>query len=201
MCGHNFVKAESVMPHAAAAQVTGKPASADDIKRIMAFWNGIKCLKTEIIQTTNNADKVTGTLWMRKGSAKKAKLRLDYQEDYKQRLVIRDGEVVLVDLNDNATSAYPVGMTPAELILQPDLHIGKDVQLIESLVDGDNIQLVLAQDKDNTAATLTLFFNVSYGVRLLRWRVLDIQGNTTDVELSSNATYINDPKLIPNSLF
>jgi outer membrane lipoprotein-sorting protein len=182
-------------------QTVETKATDAEILKIINHWNGLHTICADILQTNNNGEQVHGRLRLKKGNGSKGKLRLDYQDSYKQRLVVKDGEVRILEMTDNSVSVYPVSVTPADLILKTNLKVGKDIFLIGSSKHQDEIQLILSRDKDETSATLTLFFSTKNGINLLRWKVLDPQGGITDVELISETVRLNDTSLVPDSIF
>ncbi|MDP3372374.1 MAG: outer membrane lipoprotein carrier protein LolA [Candidatus Paracaedibacteraceae bacterium] len=178
-----------------------KNASPEAIKIVTTYWNKLQILVASIIQTNPDGKRITGKLYLKKGKGNNAKLRLDYQPDYKQQMLIKKSEVLLVDLTDGAVSAYPVSMTPASLILKPKLDFEKDVKLIDSQQVGKDVQIVLAHKDDENGGLLILNFTIANGGCLLRWKVLDPQGNMTEVELIGDTMRENDSKLVPDVLF
>jgi outer membrane lipoprotein-sorting protein len=173
----------------------------DAIKTITHYWNSLRIIVADIVQTNPDGTQINGKLYLKKDKEEKARLRVDYQADYKQLLLIKKSEVLLVDLTDGAVAAYPVSMTPAGLILKPQLNFETDVKLVDSRQIDDDIQIVLAHKDDENGGTLTLNFTLENGCRLLRWKVLDPQGNITEVELKPESIRLNDEKLVPDSLF
>ncbi len=172
-----------------------------DKKKIATYWNSIQAIVADIVQTNPDGTRVNGKLYLKKGEGDSAKLRVDYQSDYKQQLLIKKSEVLLVDLTDGALAAYPVSMTPAGLILKPHLDFEKDVKLVDSRQVGNDVQLVLAHNDDENGGTLTLNFIIDNNCRLLRWKVLDPQGNITTVELVHDTISTNKNAHIPDTLF
>lgn len=182
-------------------EITYQKATPETLEKIARYWNSIRIIVADIKQTNPDGTHVNGKLYLKKGKGNSAKLRVDYQADYKQQLLIKRSEVLLVDLTDGAVAAYPVSMTPAGLILKPHLNFEKDVKLVDSRQADDDIQLVLAHNDDENGGTLTLNFIIGTDCRLLRWKVLDPQGNITEVELNPETIRLNDEKLVPDSLF
>ncbi len=175
--------------------------SKDVIHKISDYWNSIRVIVADIIQTNPDGQRITGKIYLKKGTGNKAKLRLDYQKDYNQQLLIKRSEVLLVDLSDGSVSAYPTSMTPAALILKPHLDFEKDVKIIDSRQIQNDVQIVLANHGDENGCTLTLNFVIDNGCKLLRWKVLDAQGNITEVELKTDSLRLNEDKLVPDSFF
>lgn len=182
-------------------EITYQKVTPDALLTITQYWNSIRIIAADIKQTNPDGTRINGKLYLKKGKGNNAKLRVDYQADYKQQLLIKKSEVLLVDLTDGAVAAYPVSMTPAGLILKPQLNFEKDVKLVDSRQVGDDVQLVLAHNDDENGGTLTLNFTLENNCRLLRWKVLDPQGNITEVELNPETIRLNDEKLVPDSLF
>lgn len=183
------------------AEVNHQKATPEAIKAVTCYWNKLQILVALITQTNPDGKQIHGKLYLKKGEGNKAKLRLDYQADYKQKMLIKKSEVLLVDLTDGAVSSYPVSMTPAGLILKPKLDFKKDVKLIDSRQVEEDVQIVLAHHDDANGGILTLNFSLTNGVHLLRWKVLDPQGNMTEVELVPDTVKENDSKLVPDILF
>lgn len=182
-------------------EITYQKVTPETLEKITRYWNSIRIIVADIKQTNPDGMHVNGKLYLKKGKGNSAKLRVDYQADYKQQLLIKRSEVLLVDLTDGAVAAYPVSMTPAGLILKPHLNFEKDVKLVDSRQASDDVQLVLAHNDDENGGTLTLNFIIDTDCRLLRWKVLDPQGNITEVELNPETIRLNDEKLVPDSLF
>ncbi len=175
--------------------------TSDDLLKIKEFWNGLSVIKASIIQTNPDGVRLTGTLWLKKEKSGDERLRLDYQDDYKQQLIIKDNQLFIIDLEEKSTAPYPLGLTPAQLLLKRPLNFDSDVKIIDSAQQGDDAQIVLVHPSDENAGRLVLFFNLKGGVRLLRWKVIDAQGNITEVELDQKTLQLNDPNLVPESLF
>ncbi len=175
--------------------------TSDDLLKIKEFWNGLFVIKASIIQMNPDGTRLTGTLWLKKAKSGDERLRLDYQDDYKQRLIIKDNELFIVDLEEKTTAPYPLSMTPAQLLLKRPLNFDHDVKIIDSARQGDDAHIILVHPSDENAGRLVLFFNLKGGVRLLRWKVIDAQGNITEVELDQKTLQLNDFNLVPESLF
>ncbi len=173
----------------------------DDLVKIKEFWNGLVIIKASIIQTNPDGMRLTGMLWLKKAKSGDERLRLDYQDDYKQRLIIKNNELFIMDLEEKSTAPYPLSLTPAQLLLKRPLNFDHDVKIIDSAQQGDDAQIVLVHPSDENAGRLVLFFNLKGGVRLLRWKVIDAHGNITEVELNQKTIQLNDPTLVPDSLF
>ena len=182
-------------------EITYKKVTPEALTKITLYWNSIHIIVADIKQTNPDGKHINGKLYLKKGKGNQAKLRLDYQADYKQQLLIKKSEVLLIDLTDDAVGAYPVSMTPASLILKPQLDFEKDVKLIDSRQIDNDVQVILAHNDDENGGTLTLNFTLENNCRLLRWKILDPQGNITEVELNPETIRLNDEKLVPDSLF
>lgn len=186
---------------AKASETTYQKVTNEAKVKITQYWNSIQIIVADIVQTNPDGTQINGKLYLKKGKGDNAKLRVDYQPDYKQQLLIKKSEVLLVDLTDGAVASYPVSMTPAGLILKPQLDFEKDVKLVDSRQVNDDVQIVLAHNDDENGGTLTLNFTLKDNCHLLRWKVLDPQGNITEVELNPETIRLNDEKLVPESLF
>lgn len=187
------------------ATIAEKPAiikaSQEDITRLIDFWNGIRLIHGKIDQENSDGVRLKGTVWIQKGIGKKARLRLDYQKDAKQRLMVIKNEVVLIDLTDGSISAYPLSMTPADVMLKTNLKLDQDVYVVDANRAGNRIELILSTTKEAQDGTLTLYFDVESGVRLLAWQIIDPQGLVTHVTLDQESLRLNDPKTVQGEIF
>lgn len=175
--------------------------SQADIDRIMNFWNGLKYIKGKIVQKNGDGSVIAGDLWVRKAKGNAARLRLDYEKDAQQRLFVINGEVRLQDLSDGSVSAYPVSMTPADLILKPNLKLGRDVKLLSANRTGNKVEFQLTMANDENSGNITLYFDLRSGIQLEGWKIVDSQNVTTEVLLAANYLELNNPKVVPDSLF
>ncbi len=186
---------------ATASSPAVKQTSHADIERIMNFWNGLKYIKGKIVQKNGDDSVIAGDLWVKKAKGNAARLRLDYEKDAQQRLFVINGEVRLQDLSDGSTSVYPVSMTPADLILKPNLKLGKDVKLLSANRTGHKVEFQLAMANDENSGSITLYFDLHSGIQLEGWKIVDSQNVTTEVLLAANSLELNNPKVVPDSLF
>jgi outer membrane lipoprotein-sorting protein len=136
------LKAEYVPapPNTISVETIYQKVPPEIVKKVEQYWNSFYILVDNITQTNPDGTIVNGKIYLKKGNGDKAKMRVDYQEDYKQKLLIKESEVLIVDLTDGAVSAYPVSMTPASLILKPRLNFETDVKIIDSRQIDDDIQ-------------------------------------------------------------
>jgi outer membrane lipoprotein-sorting protein len=99
-------------------------------------------------------------------------------------------------------SNAPIGQTMADFLLRKDIRLSGDVSIERIMRGGDLVQITLIQASDPGAGSLTLGFSEN-PFQLKKWRVVDAQGQTVEVELfqmqsgvklDSNLFVFHDPK-------
>jgi hypothetical protein len=173
--------------------------SKDEIKNVFQYWNNIHIINSKITQVFNKEDPVNAVLFMVKGQ--RAALKVDYGPGAKKRIYIKKGELLIHDLEDGFVDVYPVGMTPAGLVLKKNLSPDRDVQLVDGYKIDNHATLVLAAKNQDNPATLKLFFLLNPKMTLLGWETNDIQGNVTNVTIDVSSIKINDNKFVNESTF
>jgi outer membrane lipoprotein-sorting protein len=181
-------------------------ASTDKIiiAQVETFLNGIRCLVAEFIQTNPDHGQSIGKIWLKRERKGTGKMRLDYSSEMGQRLLAKDGELIVYDLKEGSESRYTLDYTPAAFILESKISLGKDI-VVESVKKGNNfIEIVLTPKGDATGQSLTLYFSLyeTGNIKNLeQWVVQDPQGNQTLVQFIPDKIVLNDPKLVPENIF
>jgi outer membrane lipoprotein-sorting protein len=181
-------------------------ASSDKtmIGQVETFLNGIQCLVAEFLQTNPDHSQTTGKIWIKRQPKGMGKMRLDYSPEVQQRLIAKNGELIVYDLKDGSDSRYTLDYTPAAFILKPRIRLGIDV-VVESVRKETNfIEIVLTPKGDATGQALTLYFSLyeTGNIKNLeQWVVQDPQGNQTLVQFIPDKITLNDPTSVPEPLF
>ncbi len=105
-------------------------------------------------------------------------------------LVVADGKsLAMIDYEVNQVSRYPIRQTPLSVLLDANADLGKYAHIVS---DDARAMVVEARDKKHPEyGVITIYFarqaSAPAGLVLKGWRVLDAQGNTTQIELSDVA--------------
>jgi len=112
------------------------------------------------------------------------RLRFEYDEPVTDHIVADGTMIYFYDGDSKQASSAPIGMTLADFILRPDVHMSKTVK-IESVRTRDSmVEITLSQRDHPGTGQLILGFSQS-PFALKNWRIIDTQGLTTDIILSN----------------
>lgn len=177
------------LPSAYAA-VKEKPLP--DVTKIGAYLNSVSTLKSRFLQTTGDGKQVTGTFLL----SRPGRMRFEYDppvEDF----IVADGTLIYYyDGQMRQQSSIPISKSLADFFLRPDLKLSGDIGVSDIRRANGLLQVTLAQSQDRMAGTLALLF-AEEPLRLKKWRIVDAQGMTTEVELYE----IKSGIALNNSLF
>jgi outer membrane lipoprotein-sorting protein len=111
--------------------------------------------------------------------------------------VVADGiQLYFYDGELKQTSSAPVGQTLADFLLRKRIKLSGDVQVTGVQEGGGLKQISLVQTADPSAGTMILGFKQG-PFSLKKWRIVDGQGQITEVELFD----VQENIALPNSLF
>lgn len=156
------------------------PSAADraDVARVEQYLNGVKTLQSKFIQTGHDGRQASGTFLL----SRPGKMRLTYDPPFKD-FIVADGLFIFYwDGEMRQQSSAPIGSSLADVILRKDLKLGGDVAVRKVSRFPGGLEVTLAEAKDAGKGTITLIFQ-DKPLTLLRWRVEDAAGLTTEVGL------------------
>lgn len=183
---------------------TSSQSDKKTISDVQNFLNGLRTLVAEFIQTNPDGRQVSGKIWIKRETKGQGKMRLDYSPEVGQRLIAKNGELIVYDLKDKSESRYNIDYTPAAFILEPKINLAKDV-IVESIKKNNNfIEVVFTPKGDATGQSLTLYFSLYQTgniKNLEQWVVQDPQGNQTLVQFIPDKIHLNNTSLVSESLF
>jgi outer membrane lipoprotein-sorting protein len=182
---------------AANLYTAGHPALAalvqdqDQVQKIQSYLDGIRTLQANFSQTTSNGKPSSGRLYLdRSGSGSFGKLRLDYAAPNNTK-IIADGETLHhIDGQTGESSDISIDQTPASFLLRRPIDFSGDLKVKNMKTMGNTIELALQRSGDE-GTTLTLIIGISPEnpnstmPTLKAWRILDNQGNKTNVTLNN----------------
>lgn len=148
------------------------------LKRVEDYFNTIRTLKADFIQTFNDGRIAKGTLAL----ARPGKMRLQYAPPNKDMLVADGAFVHVWDSQAKTSSSVPLGTSLADVILRDTFHFDGDIAVTQMRYYPSMMEIDLVQKDSPAAGTLTLEFQDNPLV-LRNWRVTDAQGLQTRVAL------------------
>lgn len=162
------------------------------IKQAESYLATLDTAKARFVQTSPDGTQRVGTFYL----DRPGKLRFEYDQPVKD-LVVADGiQLFFYDGELKQTSSAPVGQTLADFLLRKNIKLSGDVRVMGVTDGGGLLQIMLTQAADQNAGSMTLGFTPA-PFALKKWRVVDGQGQITEVELFDAEQNI----ALPNSLF
>lgn len=174
------------------------------VLQVQTFLNSIHSLVADFVQTNPDQSQVEGKIWLCRGGKTMGKMRLDYAPAVGQRIIAKDGDFVIYDLNDQSESRYTLDYTPAAFILRPDINLSKDVSVEAIYKNKDSLETTLVPKGDATGQSLTLYFSLYPNGNLKalqQWIVRDGQNNQTLVQFIPGQVVINNASLVSDKVF
>ena len=160
------------------------PATAT-LPEVSAHLAATRTMTADFRQTSEAGAVTTGRLTL----ARPGKVRFQYQKGV-PLLVVADGRsLTMIDYEVSQVSRYPIRQTPLGVLLDANADLAKFARVTAST---STLLTVEAKDRKHPEyGTITLFFlrdrSAPAGLALAGWRVLDAQGNRTDIALSNLA--------------
>ncbi len=171
------------VPAAAPARAAAPAATLAEVQRALATT---RTMTARFRQTAQDGRVASGTMAMKRPG----RIRFDYGPGA-SFLVVADGQrLSFVDFEVAQVSQWPIRQTPLGVLLDPEADLARVARLVsdaESPIPG--AVTVEAQDPRRPELGRIRFFlardpAAPGGLRLTGWRVIDGQGNLTQVELS-----------------
>lgn len=173
----------------AAAQLTDQ--DKQDIARIEQYFNNIKTLQARFIQLSPNGRFAQGNLYINRPG----KLRFEYDEPVPYLLIADGNQVIFYDKKLNTPSYIPLGSTPLEFLLAPQVKLTNGVIVQEIARDPGVIRVTLQQKgKESDGAVQITFSDRPFAVK--KWTLIDKQGQAIHVAILEPKFDLDlDPKL------
>jgi outer membrane lipoprotein-sorting protein len=123
------------------------------------------------------------------------KLRFEYDAPATMTIVADGSQLSVVDRALKTDERYPLRATPLYFVLKNSVALDSDGKVTKVVVQGDTLQITVRDRKGQTDGSITLMFDQP-SRELRQWRVVDGQGQTTQVVLRDITTAAAlDPKL------
>ncbi len=173
------------------SQYTGAPEQVAVLDQINAYFNNLKNLEGEFVQTDADDKRKKGRFHIERPG----KVRFDYSLPSRQKIISNGKYLAIEDHDLNTTDRYPLESTPFRLLLTEVVDLARDASII-ALDIGDKIVVVTLQDREGRAGgQIRLFFDYPQ-LALKEWIISDAQGLNTRIQLAGlELNKPADPKL------
>lgn len=166
-------------PSNAGANPATNQSSPSIAQMVEGYFNTLNTLRASFHLTTGDGQKKTGVFYLNRPG----KMRFEYDDS--GDFIVADGRFIYFwDDELNQQSQARIGSTLADFILRRELNIGQDVTLLDWNRNKNTLTATLASAENPGLGKISLFFSKSPLV-LRRWRVIDAQGNLTEVQLDN----------------
>lgn len=155
------------------------------LKEIEKYFESIPKIEARFLQMNPNGQDVEGVLYL---DRKNKQLRLNYPLK-KQYMVARVGFLYLVDEVEKTVDSVDYSYTPVGILLQSDIHFGKNVYVQNVHVEKQIISLTISDQKEGGSGLMVLFLEKKEkNFSLKGWSIQDMQGNVTNVHIQTIKT-------------
>lgn len=162
------------------------------LAQVQDYLQHLSTAKARFIQTAPDGTQQVGTFYLNRPG----RLRFEYDAPVTD-FVVADGTFLyFYDGDLKQTSNAPIGQTLADFLLRKNVNLNGDIKVAGVSTGGGLLQILLTQAADPAAGSLTLGFKGD-PFSLKKWRVVDAQGQITEVELFDVRTGL----ALPASLF
>lgn len=173
------------------SQFTAAPEQVEIIQKINGYFNALKNLEGEFLQTDADDKRKKGRFYIERPG----KVRFDYSLPSRQKIISNGKYLAIEDHDLNTADRYPLESTPFRLLLTKDVDLMRDAHII-ALDAGDSVVVVTLQDKEaGNGGQIRLFFDWPR-LQLKEWIISDPQGLNTRIQLAEmQLNKEADPKL------
>ncbi len=160
------------------SQITGfSPNQIKDLERVEKYLNSIKSLESRFIQSSKQGIAHGRVLILRPSS-----LRIEYDLPVPVLMIAKGGTLIYYDKSLQETSYLPVNRTPASFFLKDKIDIFTDFNITNIERGPKSIRITFVQKDNSLGGRVTLAFEDA-PMRLVKWQIIDPQGNVVDVML------------------
>jgi outer membrane lipoprotein-sorting protein len=148
------------------------------VKQAGDYLNSLTTLKARFLLTSADGTQQIGTFYLNRPG----RLRFEYDPPAKD-FIVADGLLIyFYDAQLKQQSNAPIGQTLADFLLRKNIKLSGDIKVDRVMRGGNLLQITVRQGKDPGAGSLTLGFTEN-PMQLKKWRVVDAQNQTVEVEL------------------
>jgi outer membrane lipoprotein-sorting protein len=153
-------------------------ANSPEVRNAEAWLQSLTTAKARFLLTAADGSQQIGTFYL----SRPGRLRFEYDPPAKD-FIVADGLLIyFYDAQLGEQSNAPIGQTLADFLLRREISFNRDVRIEKVMRGGGLLQITLVQNDDPGAGSMTLGFSEN-PLQLKKWRVVDAQGQTVEVEL------------------
>ena len=171
---------------AAILSLLALPVAAEPLPlaTLSAYLNRLALFETSFQQQNADGTLSTGHIYIHRPG----RMRLDYDPPEKSVVIVAGSQVVIFDgKSKDPPEQYPLGRTPLNLILAPQINLGA-AKMVVGTAEVKGLTHVVAQDpKHPEYGNIELVFSAN-PVRLTGWILTDDAGNQTIIRLEDFQT-------------
>lgn len=171
--------AGQIKPNLETAGATFDERQMEAIGRVSAYFNGLADLKGQFIQTSPDAKRQRGRIFVKRPG----RFRFDYALPSRQ-IVMSDGIYLAVqDLDIKTDERFELDRTPFRLLLRNDVDLVRDARILD-VQEAQDLIIITLQDKSPDApGKIKLILTTAPEMELKEWVTTDPQNLETRVEL------------------
>lgn len=150
-----------------------------EVKAVQDYLQNLKTLKARFIQTSNDGRQVAGDFMLKRPG----RMRFEYDHPIKDFIVADGLMIYYYDGEMKEQKNTLISQSLADFFLRENVRFSGDVKISDVKRADGLLMITLVQTKDPLAGSLILGITEKPGIQLKKWRVVDAQGMTTEVEL------------------
>ena len=150
-----------------------------DIRRVEQYLNSITTMRARFIQVHSTEGLAQGNFYL----SRPGRMRIDYDPPLPYVYVADGFWLTFYDSELGQRSDVRLGSTLADFITRRNVRLSGEVTVTGVRRPPGELAIDLVQTDDPGAGTLTLIFQDD-PLALVRWRVVDAQGLTTEITLT-----------------
>lgn len=150
-----------------------------EVKAVQDYLQNLKTLKARFIQTSNDGRQVAGDFMLKRPG----RMRFEYDHPIKDFIVADGLMIYYYDGEMKEQKNTLISQSLADFFLRENVRFSGDVKISDVRRADGLLMITLVQTKDPLAGSLILGMTEKPGIQLKKWRVVDAQGMTTEVEL------------------
>ncbi len=161
---------------------TALPAQAS-LPELSRHLSETRTMTADFTQTAANGSVARGKVTL----SRPGKVRFQYEKGVPLLVVANGSNLAMIDYEVAQVSKYPIRSTPLSVLLDSNPDLAKYARIVSSTARDMTVE---ASDRKHPEyGVITIYFTRSAaapgGLALQAWRVLDAQGNVTQVTLSN----------------
>ncbi len=151
------------------------------VQKVNEFFNSMKSLKGDFIQTAADGETMRGDFMMKRPGM----FRFDYSRPSRQ-VIISDGTYLAIQDHDlNNEDRVALDQTPFRVLLRDNVDLMRDAVITEVQENDDTLLLALRDKSPDSPGKIRLVMSKSPDLQLKEWITTDAQGLDTRVQVGN----------------